>query len=144
MSDETCKLCGFSEAFCTAEVCRGAVERRLRSDLDRARQDLGDATADARILAHAFKHDTQPPRDVVRRSLNRVMPAPATPETAPPGQPLREGRTATPARTLIHEAIAHADAMGCCNLPACAFHGVIDTMLCNELVAMLEADRKQQ
>jgi hypothetical protein len=54
-------------------------------------------------------------------------------------------RTLQPARELVHEAIRAADARGCCNLPGCAFpprpgetqH--VETMLCDELVAAIEA-----
>jgi hypothetical protein len=44
-----------------------------------------------------------------------------------------------PARELVHEAVRAADKRGCCNMPACAFYDVADTMLCNELTAMIEA-----
>jgi hypothetical protein len=52
---------------------------------------------------------------------------------------------------LIHEAIRQADKRGCCNLPACAFPPrprdetePCDTMLCEELIAMVESDRQSR
>ena len=69
------------------EACRrgrpldGADARALEGALTLTERERDQARADARILAHAYQHDSRPPADVVARA--RAYPVAAI--GAPPG-----------------------------------------------------------
>lgn len=41
-----------------------------RAKIERLRQERNEARANARVLAHAYEHDTRPPSSVVAEAMN--------------------------------------------------------------------------
>lgn len=53
----------------TAHITLSVDTKEVRAALDKAAEMYAEAASDARVLAHAYQHDSRPPPDVVERAL---------------------------------------------------------------------------
>lgn len=59
------KLCEYS----TGLIAMSRECLALRAEVERLTKERNDARGNARVLAHAYEHDTRPPANIVERSL---------------------------------------------------------------------------